>query len=216
MVNHHPSTDLLTDFAAGSLSIAQAACVSAHLNYCEQCRRANEQLQNIGGALFEQLQPVPVSEALLDSVLARLDAPAPLAFGPVPAKEGLPALLDRIINRDFGRLVWRRITRSLSVSYLSTGDVTQQFALLRIAAGGRIPEHDHRGSEMTLVLEGGFADGLGTYHPGDFVYREHSDTHSPVAIDGEDCICLTVLDAPLRFTGWRYRWMNPFLRLRAG
>jgi putative transcriptional regulator len=66
------------------------------------------------------------------------------------------------------------------------------------------------------VLEGGFSDGQGTYHPGDFVYRKNTDIHAPVAIDGEDCICLAVLDAPLKFTGWQYRWMNPFLQLRAG
>ena len=36
------------------------------------------------------------------------------------------------------------------------------------------------------------------------------------AFADEDCICLAVLDAPLRFTGWKHRWMNPFLRLQGG
>jgi putative transcriptional regulator len=35
-------------------------------------------------------------------------------------------------------------------------------------------------------------------------------------VQSEDCICLAVLDAPLKFTGWQYRWMNPFLRLQPG
>ena len=69
---------------------------------------------------------------------------------------------------------------------------------------------------MTLVLEGGFSDADGTYHQGDFLLREPSDVHSPTAVQSEDCICLAVLDAPLKFTGWKYRWMNPFLQLRAG
>ena len=220
MVMHHPSVDFLTAHAAGILPVAQSACVSAHLTYCEKCRRSNAQLQAIGGVFFEQLAPTPVSESVLDNVLARLDEPEPLHFADTAsiakAENSLPGVLRRIINGDFSQLTWKKVTRSLSISHLNTGDTHYEFALYRIGAGGRIPEHDHGGSEMTLVLEGGFSDGQGTYHPGDFVYRKNTDIHAPVAIDDEDCICLAVLDAPLKFTGWQYRWMNPFLQLRAG
>jgi putative transcriptional regulator len=218
MIKHHPSADFLTEYAAGTLPVAQAACVSAHLGYCSQCRHTTEQLQTVGAALMADLEPVAVSERVLDNVLARLDEPAPLTYA--AQKDGklaaIPSLLQRIINGDFSKLAWKRVTKSLSVSYLSTGDAGFEFALYRIAAGGRIPEHDHGGSEMTLVLKGGFADESGEYHPGDFVFREAHDVHAPSAIDGEECICLAVLDAPLQFTGWQYRWMNPFLQLKAG
>src|SRR6056297_3582114 len=80
MTAHHPSIDILTGHAAGVLPIAQAACVTAHLNYCEQCRRGHERLQTIGGVLFETLPPVAVEESVLDSVLARLDDPVPLSY----------------------------------------------------------------------------------------------------------------------------------------
>ena len=69
---------------------------------------------------------------------------------------------------------------------------------------------------MTLVLQGGFSDSAGSYHEGDFIYREADELHAPTALQSEDCICLAVLDAPLKFTGWKYRWMNPFLQLRTG
>ncbi len=217
MVNHHPSADILMEHSAGTLPVAQSACISAHLNYCNKCRRSHEHFQAIGGALMERMDPVTVSESVLDQVLARLDEPAPLTLS--NAKDHrqveLPGLLQRIINGDFTQLVWKKVTKSLSISYLKTGDTHYEFALYRISAGGRIPEHQHGGSEMTLVLQGGFSDGAGSYHPGDFVYRSAEDTHAPVALDGEDCICLAVLDAPLKFTGWQYRWMNPFLQLRA-
>ncbi len=221
MAKHHPAIDLLTDYTAGALPTAQAVCVSAHLAYCDSCRRMTQQLQDIGSVLMTQLTPIPVSENVLNCVLARLDDPAPLSFGRSSACAGeegakLPGLLARIINGDFSDLLWKRITKSLRVSHLKTGDLAHEFALYRIAAGGRIPEHNHCGSEMTLVLEGGFSDASGVYHPGDFLYRQGFDAHAPVAIDGEDCICLAVLDAPLRFTHWQYRWMNPFLQLRAG
>lgn len=215
MANHHPSNDFLMEHAAGTLPVAQAACISAHLNYCDRCRRVHDHMQNIGGVMLERLEPVPVSEAVLDAVLGRLGEPEPLHHPQAKAAVDLPALLSRIINGDFSQLVWKRITKSLSISYLSTGDSDYEFALYRIAAGGRIPEHQHAGTEMTLVLEGGFSDSKGHYQPGDFIYRVADEKHAPVALDGEDCICLAVLDAPLRFTGWNYRWLNPFLQLRA-
>jgi putative transcriptional regulator len=54
------------------------------------------------------------------------------------------------------------------------------------------------------------------YHKGDFIFREKDQIHAPTALESEDCICLAVSDAPLRFTDWKYRWMNPFLRFSAG
>ena len=218
MAKHHPELDILTEHAAGSLSLAQSACVSAHLNYCDGCSRTVSQLQALGSAMFGALDPVPVGDALLDRVLARLDEEAPLSYQQ-PRRSGqdaTPALLRRLMAGDFTDLVWKKITDALRTTQIRTGDPQFEFSLLHIKAGGEIPAHDHRGSEMTLVLQGGFSDDRGSYHPGDFIYRSHDDVHSPRAFADEDCICLAVLDAPLRFTGWKHRWMNPFLRLQAG
>ena len=127
-----------------------------------------------------------------------------------------PAILQRLMSGDFSDLIWKKITRSLSISYLKTGDPNYEFALYHIKAGGKIPEHTHRGTEMTLVLEGGFSDADGRYDRGDFIFRQATDVHAPTALQTEYCICLSVVDAPLKFTNWKYRWMNPFLQLQAG
>jgi len=218
MAKFHPSVDLLTEYVAGILPLAQSACISAHLNYCPQCQQQSARLQDLGAVLFDSLTPVPVGDALLNTVLARLDEEPPLSYRRAqdPAVGRLPALLQRLMKGDFSELSWNKITSSLRISYLKTGDPGYEFALYHIKAGGKIPEHTHRGSEMTLVLQGGFSDSAGSYHEGDFLFREASDTHAPTALQSEDCICLAVLDAPLRFTSWKYRWMNPFLQLRAG
>ncbi len=217
MANFHPELHLLTEYAAGSLPLAQSACVSAHMHYCDQCRRSVGQLQDLGGVLLEQLNPEPVGDSLLNSVLARLDEEPPLSLQPeaIPVSR-TPAILRRLMSGDFSDLSWKKVTKALSISYLKTGDSGYEFALYHIKAGGRIPDHDHRGSEMTLVLQGGFSDANGSYHQGDFIYREADDTHAPTALQSEDCICLAVLDAPLKFTGWKHRWMNPFLQLQTG
>lgn len=217
MATHHPQLDLLTEHAAGTLSLAQAACVGAHLHYCEHCSRSVSQLREVGAALFAAQDAEPVGDALLERVLARLDEDAPLCYPPAAAVgDGTPGLLRRLMRGDFSDLPWKRVTDALSTAAIRTGDPQFEFSLLRIRAGGAIPPHRHRGSEMTLVLQGGFADACGEYHPGDFSFRGPEDQHAPRALDGEDCICLAVLDAPLRFTDWRHRWMNPFLRLQAG
>ena len=217
MANFHPELDLLTEHAAGNLPLAQAACVSVHMNYCEQCQRTSARLQSLGASLFEGLQGEPVGDALLNSVLARLDDEPPLSYARSDWSAGkTPAILQRLMSGDLTDLVWKKITSSLSISYLKTGDPNYEFALSNIKAGGKIPEHTHCGSEITLVLEGGFSDADGTYHQGDFLLRQPGDVHAPTAVQSEDCICLAVLDAPLKFTGWQYRWMNPFLKLRAG
>ena len=217
MVDHHHPTEFLMEYAAGALQVAQSACVAAHLSYCQRCRQMVERLEDIGGAHFERLDPQPVGDSLLERVLSRLDDPKPLRYAPSEASDTrLPGLLDRLINGDYADLVWKRVTQSLSVSYLKTGDPNHEFALYRIAEGGRIPEHTHGGREMTLVLHGGFADESGEYHQGDFIVREGWDKHTPVALEGEECICLAVMDAPLQFTRLRHRWLNPLLKLHAG
>ena len=124
-------------------------------------------------------------------------------------------LNERLMRGDFSDLSWKKIGSALRISYLKTGDPQHEFALYHIRAGGRIPNHTHHGSEMTLVLQGGFSDANGSYHEGDFLFRGPEDDHAPTALQSEDCICLVVLDAPLKFTDWRFRWMNPFLKLRA-
>lgn len=218
MISFHPETHLLTDYAAGNLSLAQAACVSAHLNYYPRCRDEVNQLESLGASQFEQLEGIPVGDALLDKVLARLDEEPPLRYNSPAAREigRTPAILQRLMRGDFAELTWKKITRTLSISYLKTGDPGFEFALYHIKAGGRIPPHTHRGSEMTLVLEGGFSDAHGSYNAGDFLFRAADHVHAPTATQAEDCICLAVLDAPLKFTSWRHRWMNPFLRLHTG
>lgn len=216
MSKFHPEIDILTEYAAGTLPLAQSACVSLHVNQCQQCQRAVVQLEELGAGLLEAMEPLPVGDTQLNAVLARLDEEKPLEYTRERERaQGTPAILQRLMRGDFSDLSWKKIGSALRISYLKTGDTQHEFALYHIKAGGRIPEHTHRGGEMTLILEGGFSDANGSYHAGDFLYRRPGDVHAPTALQSEDCICLAVLDAPLKFTDWRFRWMNPFLKLRA-
>jgi putative transcriptional regulator len=76
-----------------------------------------------------------------------------------------------------------------------------------------IPMHTHRGREYTLVLAGGFKENGSQYGVGDFTLRDASDVHRPVVDSDEECVCLIVLDAPIKLTGILGRLVNPFLRM---
>ena len=105
MAKLHPDLDLITEFTSGTLPLAQAACVSIHVNNCEHCRRLSGQLTELGGALFDALEPVAVNDAQLDAVLARLDDEPPLQYQkPVQERNSTPAILQRLMSGDFSDL----------------------------------------------------------------------------------------------------------------
>ena len=85
--------------------------------------------------------------------------------------------------------------------------------MLRIAPGHGVPQHSHRGTELTLVLEGGFSDITGHYVRGDIQVADQELDHQPVADDHVACICLAVTSDHLRLTGPLGRIIDPFLRV---
>ena len=215
MANYHPDTRLLNEYTSGTLPLAQSVCVSLHLNYCHQCRRAHQRLQQLGSALFEEMAPQQVDDSLLRTVMSRLDAePQPLSYQTMPADNTPPPLIQRLMSGDYEDLGWEKVTSDVRISRLRTGDVDNEFALYHIGAGASIPRHTHKGTELTLVLEGGFSDEEGHYEVGDFIMRDAEHQHSPTATRDRDCICIGVLDAPIKFTDWKYRVVNPFLKIQ--
>ncbi len=215
MVTHHPDTELMQEFSSGTLPLAQAICVAMHLNYCEQCQRDNRKLQQLGGTLFAALTPQPVDDSVLQSTLSRLDEAPPLSYTQDGDRGSYPALMHQLILGNYDELAWKSMGSGIRISHLQTGDRAHEFALYRIKAGSSVPKHTHRGTELTLVLEGSFSDEEGVYQAGDFLLRDTEHEHTPTAARTGDCVCVGVLDAPIRFTKWNFRPLNPFLKLHA-
>jgi putative transcriptional regulator len=230
MTMHHPDHSWLEQYAAGTLSMPVAISVATHLHFCADCRRQIELLQSVGGALFEQLAPVPVSDEILARVLTLIEtSPAVAAASgtaisgsatsnPVTSEDSpaasdeVPAPLRRLIPAGYDALKWSRLLPRMRMTPLKTGDRAFQSMLHRVQPGGGVPSHDHRGLEFTVVLRGSFSDERGVYGPGDFLQCEPGIRHRPVAALNGECLCLTVQQAPIRFTGLLWRWLNPLLR----
>ena len=216
MVKYHPDTNTLLEFAASSLPAAQSVVVSTHLQFCSECRQRLAQLESLGATMFEDAQPIDINPSVFDNVLARLDEVQEVHAANDANASTMSWTVKQIRKGNLDELDWKKVTRSLRIADLGEIEGAAEFSLYHIAEGGRIPQHNHSGTEMTLVLQGGFSDESGSYHAGDFIIRGAGDIHAPTALPGSDCICLAVLEAPLRFTRWHHRWLGPLLQLRAG
>ena len=109
MITHHPDTQLLNEFTAGTLNLAQSACVSLHLNYCEECRRQTQRLQQVGAAMFDRLPPQQIDASMLDSLMARLDEESRIggAFS-----QGLKSGITGVVPPDaYPPDVWKELVR---------------------------------------------------------------------------------------------------------
>ena len=216
MVNRHPDSELLVEYTSGSLSLAPSVSVTTHLQFCENCSRVVESLKHIGGDILEDAEAIPVSADLLEKVFLGIDEspkdPGTDFSVTGKAVDDVARVLPRYVQHLLpeGKLQWRFLSPSLRHATISVGEDRHELALHRIKAGGKSPEHNHRGQEITVVLTGCFSDEGGVYQPGDFVVREPGDVHRPFAAQNEECICLCVLSAPIKLTGFK-QVFNPFL-----
>ncbi|MHA7874992.1 ChrR family anti-sigma-E factor [Roseivivax sp.] len=216
MISHHLPDDLLMAYSAGALPEAFELAVATHLSLCPDCRAGAESYDHVGGALLEDAEEAPLSPGALQETLAALragparDLPERPATAPDPV---LPAPLARYTGGGLDRVAWRAAGRGVKQAILPMQDKRATARLLSIPAGAAMPDHGHRGTEITVVLQGAFADADGTFARGDVEVASAELDHMPVADISEDCICLAVTDAPLRFKDLLPRLAQPFLRI---
>ncbi|NTJ41254.1 transcriptional regulator [Agrobacterium larrymoorei] len=215
-IRHHMSDELLLDYASGSLAESWSLAVATHLALCPSCRKRLAAMEMAGGALLSEIGPAEeVSDDQWQSMKARLrETPSPKpAIAPSSdiRTSVLPEPLRSYAGGDVDKLKWKPLGPGAYHFPIPTRDGEAQVRLLRIPAGKPVPEHTHGGRELTVVLSGCFRDGDDVFHRGDFEEADEDLTHQPVAGEGEDCICLAVTDAPLKFKSWIVRLVQPVL-----
>jgi putative transcriptional regulator len=210
MVNHHPSDELLMEFAAGQIPNALGVMVACHLQHCSYCRQRTRLFERIGGEILQSASRESMDSSLLEQTLARLDEPEPAQVAPYYNKS-IPKPLKRFVPADFDQLPWTGLSRTVREFKLACSDDDFTAKLYRIAAGKELPEHGHKGGEFTLVMQGQFSDRAGDYAEGDFIHTDNHTIHQPKASTEQDCICFVVMDGPIKMTGLFNRLLNPFL-----
>lgn len=208
---------LLMDYASGALPEGPALAAATKLALDPAARAEMRLLEATGGALFASVEPEAVSEELLAATLDRLDgAPAWTGFASPPpdaeTRRLLPAPLWRYVPKGLDGLQWERWGNNVREAVLPVADRRYRATLLHVRGGHGVLHHTHEGLEYTVVLSGSFHDETGQYRAGSFQICDGSVRHRPIADKGEDCLCLTVLDAPMHFTGLMGRFINPKVR----
>ena len=210
-IRHHLSDQLLMAYSAGELPEAFGLIVATHLSMCDDCRARAASFDAVGGALVEAAS---ASSEPMDDMLARILALPQTRAVPQATRRrsALPAPLTDYVGGDLDAVRWRSVGMGVKQAILST-DKAATARLLYIPGGQSVPDHGHRGMELTLVLQGAFRDETDRFGPGDVEIASEDVEHTPVAENGEACICLAATDAPLRFRSLIPRLAQPFLRI---
>lgn len=210
-IKHHISGALLMGYAAGTLPEAFSLVVATHVSLCDACRAELAAYEAVGGAVIED-QAAPMSAGALEAVLGRLDAPAPPAPAATARRGILPGPLAAYVGGDISAVKWKSLGGGVRQAILPTSRAASA-RLLYIPAGRAVPDHGHRGLELTLVLQGAFRDEDDRFGPGDVETASAAVNHTPIAEAGADCICLAATDAPLRFRAVVPRLLQPIFRI---
>ena len=213
-IRHHLNDALLIGYSAGTLPEAFNLVVATHVSLCDECRARMHSFDAVGGAIVEGTHVAELDEGSLAATLALIGDTAWQA--PVmehPAQPGLfPAPLRDYVGGDIGAVKWRRVGGGVSQAVLQTAGKST-VRLLRIHGGVAVPDHGHKGMELTLVLQGAFRDESDRFAAGDVEVADDAMVHTPVAEPGEDCICLAATDSPLRFKGLLPRVAQSIMRI---
>lgn len=205
-ITHHADDVTLMAFAAGSLCESLSAVTSCHIDWCLQCRAKVRRMRRIGAALLEELEPEPISRRFADLLSARMQNELNVRDFPLrirqrgEADQELPHPLSHLMQKGSINRQWKWLAPGvkyvpLSLPSRSVGGLR----LLHIAAGKRMPEHGHCGTELTLVLRGSYSDEVGCYRRGDLAEMDQQFDHQPVIASDQPCVCLVGSEAPARF-----------------
>lgn len=238
-IRFHPLSETLQRFASGDLDPASSIMISTHLEYCPHCRQLACSIEDSQAAAVLASETPEVEHAGTQNTIAPLspdlmtmmhaimttsepDVEPEIESGDDSVSAGMPTALilgdktyplPRALQRHRDRIgPWSRLPGKLKRAAVDVGG-PQKMNFIYMDSDSALPEHTHQGQEITLVLAGEFYDDQGTYRPGDFIIQTSANQHVPKTRSGQDCLCLTLLDAPLHFTSGLATLLNPFSQL---
>jgi putative transcriptional regulator len=220
MIKHHPKFELIQSFVNGDLPASLSAGISIHASMCPICQNKITQLtEQVAEVSFEEHISESVDECddstnfdsidfdkIIEGITASkdIDLIETKIAKTITFKQTeypLPTMLNNMIlgkTAHIGKLARTRI--QLDENEIHTN-------LLHIEPGGGVPEHTHKGFELTVLLAGSFHDENGVYVKGDFIMLDSSVKHHPTSDNG--CLCYTVANDALHFTQGINKLLNP-------
>lgn len=226
MIKHHPKLELLQSFVNGELPASLSAGIAIHAEVCPICKEKIDQITEQVAESFFEINTADMSieqfidqfsvddndsnSMMIDNITANNDIDEPVTLSAQPLVHtlnfkgknyNLPNVLKRMDiakPTNIGKLSRAKVQ-------LEEGEIHTN--ILHIEPGGSVPEHTHKGFELTVLLAGSFSDDEGEYVAGDFIMLDSSNTHNPTSKNG--CLCYTVANDALHFTQGFNRLLNP-------
>lgn len=164
----------MLDHVAGRLPPAESLVADLHRALSPAGWQFAAMLDSAGGAFLESVEPESIGVGHMD----------PGAQG-APAANS-PSRLALYLERDLLALKWRRDI--VGVPTYRTD--TPMARLLRLDPGEQAPGHCHGRRDVTVVLQGAYADDDGVYEKGDLAFAMPGLRHQPRAIGVEPCVCM--------------------------
>ncbi len=193
--HHHPSSDILAVYAAGTLEPGFGLVVGAHVEGCAECRARVGAFEAVSGATLEGVERAEMSPNAIDRVLARLGEPA------TPQPRDARPLLERLPLK-----AKKWVAPGVWVAAVDTPHAPEnRVYLLSVSAGGLTARHQHEGREFCTVLKGAYRDELGLFAAGDFAAAEGELNHQPMVEGDEACVCLFATEGRLKPQGFLAR-----------
>lgn len=220
MVDRDIANAMIMDHVTGKLPEPLSLVIASHIAINKDAMAKYTALCTAGGEMLEDLQPAAVNDNALDALMDKLESlpqkdeqknTKPDTFD-AETRRIIPEPLLPYLKENLSDLKWRSLGGGVREYALPT---TKGFrtSLLSIEPGKSIPSHTHKGVEYTLVLDGAYEECGENIVTGDFVCNDASDTHQPIADPTHGCLCLAVIDAPLKFDGLLGWLINPFLKV---
>lgn len=215
-VSHHLTDETIQDYSSGSLTASMETLVACHLTVCNRCRQKAAMAENVGGALFSDVEPAAMTGSAMD-LLARAammpEHSAPSSTPNKPMFAGVPRPLARQLPTSLDNLDWRRIAPGIKQFNLSSQHRKHgAFQLLHLEPGVVLSAHSHNDRELTYLVQGSYTDEIGQFKAGDIADLDgHDETHQPVVDSHEPCIALIATQSPVNYSGVLGKIMQPFV-----
>ena len=211
MIRHHPSSDLLSSYASGSLNAGAALVVGSHVDVCAVCRKELSLLNSVGGLLLTRIEPASLGEGALDRMMKRLgDDPAPArAETPLPRFLNGFAIPKRLKAQDIGAKMWLA-PGIWFAPVIADREMESRTYFVYGAKRKTLPQHTHPGRELTVVLKGAYTDILGDFAVGDFAEADDTISHAQIVGPDSECLCLISADGPMKPDGFIARAVQSF------
>lgn len=225
MISFHPTDGQLHQFVTGDLTSAMSLVVSAHVDMCKHCQQTVADMTDDLANRWMNDRPLersnlnmidtPDMSSMLAGIMELEEDPA-IETTPVAKSielDGrqfeLPRTLGRFVHKTES---WSKLVGKLWQAPVDLGEIGKAH-FIYMEKGGSVPEHTHRGNELTLVVNGEFEDGQRCFDTGDFIHLNNQHTHTPVSNHDDGCLVFSFVDEPLHFTSGLARLLNPFSHL---